>query len=183
MVLRLIAPELAALPWETLFDPETETYLCRQEPLVRHVHAPYTADPLEVRPPLRVLGLVASPRGLPALDVDAEKAHLAEALAGPVARGLVEGRRYAGDLAEVHAQLLAGQWNVLHFVGHGHYDTGSDEGVLALVGPDGRADLVEAGRLADLLGEAQPTPRLVVLNSCSSGQTGASDLFPAPPPP
>src|SRR5262245_52777206 len=28
VVLRLAAPELAALPWETLFDPETETYLC-----------------------------------------------------------------------------------------------------------------------------------------------------------
>ena len=45
VVLRLTAPELAALPWEMLFDPETETYLCRHEPLVRHVHAPYTAEP------------------------------------------------------------------------------------------------------------------------------------------
>ena len=90
VVLRLTAPELAALPWEMLFDPETETYLCRQEPLVRHVHAPYTAEPLEVRPPLRILGLVASPRGLSPLDVDAEKGYLTEALAGPVADGLVE---------------------------------------------------------------------------------------------
>ena len=53
VVLRLAAPELAALPWEMLFDPETETYLCRHEPLVRrHVPAPYTPDPLEVRAPL-----------------------------------------------------------------------------------------------------------------------------------
>ena len=178
LVLRLTAPELAALPWEMLFDPETETYLCRQEPLVRHVHAPYTADPLEVRPPLRILGLVASPRGLQALDVEAEKDHLAEALAVPVAEGLVElvwvpEATWDG----VHARLLAGEWHVLHFVGHGDYDTRTDEGVLALVGRDGRADMIEAGRLADLLGEAQPTPRLVVLNSCSSGQAGANDLF------
>jgi hypothetical protein len=86
-------------------------------------------------------------------------AHLAEALAGPVAVGLVEvvwvpQATWAG----VHARLLAGEWHVLHFVGHGDYDTRTDEGVLALVGSDGRADLVEAGRLADLLGEAQPTP-------------------------
>jgi hypothetical protein len=72
VVLRLTAPELAALPWEALLDPETETYLCWQEPLVRHVPAPYTPDPLEVRPPLRILGLVASPRGLPPLDVEVE---------------------------------------------------------------------------------------------------------------
>jgi len=36
---------------------------------------------------------------------------------------------------------------------------------------------VEASRLADLLGEAEPRPRLVVLNSCSSGETGVQDLF------
>jgi CHAT domain/Kelch motif/Galactose oxidase, central domain len=178
MVLRLTAPELAALPWEALFDPETGTYVCRQEPLVRHVPAPYTPDPLAVRPPLRILGLIASPRGLPALDVSAEKQHLAEALAEPVAAGLVELVWVPEASWEaVHARLLAGEWHVLHFVGHGDYDTRTDEGVLALVGAGGRADLIEAGRLADLLGEAQPTPRLVVLNSCSSGETGAHDLF------
>lgn len=178
VVLRLTAPELAALPWETLFDPERETYLCRQEPLVRHVPSPYTADPLEVRPPLRILGLVASPLDLPPLDVDAEKNHLGEALAGPIADGLVEVVWIpTATWAGVQAQLLAGEWHVLHFVGHGDYDTRTDEGLLALVGKDGRADLIEAGRLADLLGEAQPAPRLVMLNSCSSGQTGAKDVF------
>jgi hypothetical protein len=178
VVLRLTAPELAALPWEMLFDSETGTYLCRQEPLVRHVPAPYTPDPLGVRPPLRILGLVASPRGLPALDVDAEKGHLAEALASPLAEGLVDVTWVpTATWAGVHAQLLAGEWHVLHFVGHGDYDSATDEGTIALVGADGRADLVEAGRLADLLGEARPAPRLVVLNSCSSGQAGAHDLF------
>ena len=40
VVLRLAAPELAALPWEMLFDPETETYRCRHEPLVRQRSRP-----------------------------------------------------------------------------------------------------------------------------------------------
>jgi len=110
--------------------------------------------------------------------VDAEKGRLAEALAEPVADGRIELVWVPQATWEgVHSRLLAGEWHVLHFVGHGDYDTRTDEGVLALVGSDGRADLVEAGRLADLLGEAQPAPRLVVLNSCSSGQTGAHDLF------
>ena len=178
LVLRLAAPELAALPWEMLFDPETDSYLCRQEPLVRHVPAPYTPDPLDVRLPLRILGLVASPRGLPSLDVGAEIERLEQALARPVADGLIEvvWTREA-TWAEVHSQLLAGEWHALHFVGHGDYDTGADEGVIALVGEDGRADLIEADRFADLLGEAQPAPRLVVLNSCSSGRAGEQDLF------
>jgi len=85
VVLRLATLELDALPWETLFDPETKTYLCRHQPLVRHIPAPYTTDPLEVRPPLRILGMVASPKDLPPLDVDAEKSCMVGALAGPMA--------------------------------------------------------------------------------------------------
>ena len=66
---------------------------------------------------------------------------------------------------------------VLHFVGHGDFDPDRDEGVLALTGEDGRADLVEASRFADLLRQARPMPRLAVLNSCSSAATGSGDLF------
>ena len=66
---------------------------------------------------------------------------------------------------------------MLHFIGHGGYDTETDEGVLAFVGRNGRADYVPASRLADLLDEAEPTPRLVVLNSCQSGASGTIDLF------
>jgi hypothetical protein len=177
VVLRLTAPELAALPWEMLFDPETETHLCLQGPLVRHVQAPHP-EPLEVRQPLRILGLIASPQGLPALDVDAEKRHLAEALAEPLGDGLVEVMWIEeATWARVQARLQDGQWHVLHFVGHGDHDPRTDGGRLALVSRDGRADMIEAHRLAALLGQAQPAPRLVVLNACSSGQTGAEGIF------
>jgi CHAT domain-containing protein len=66
---------------------------------------------------------------------------------------------------------------VLHFIGHGDFDPGRDEGLLALVGEDGRVNLVAAHRLVDLLRQARPMPRLVVLNSCSGAAAGASDLF------
>ncbi len=178
VVLRLTAPGLGALPWETLYDPEIGAYLCRKEPLIRHVPSPYTAEVLEVVPPLRILGMVASPRGLPVLDVDAERQHLQDALSPHLDEGRVElvwleDVSYAG----LHAALLQDSWHVLHFVGHGAYDTSTDEGVLAFVGAGGRVDYVEASRLADVLDEAEPTPRLVVLNSCSSGTSGAEDLF------
>lgn len=178
IVLRLNAPELAALPWEALWDPEVGTYTCMREPLVRHVPAPYTLDPLAVEPPLRILGIAASPRGLPELDVDAEREHLLEALALPLSEGLIELHWLSqATWQAVHAKLLSGHWHVLHFVGHGDFDIDAEQGRIALVGPDGRKDLVEAERLATLLGEAEPTPRLVVLNSCSSGEEGAADLF------
>jgi dipeptidyl aminopeptidase/acylaminoacyl peptidase len=49
--------------------------------------------------------------------------------------------------------------------------------VLALEDEDGYPDLVAAGRVVDLLREARPMPRLVVLNSCSGAAGGPSDLF------
>ncbi|WP_404391343.1 CHAT domain-containing protein [Humibacillus xanthopallidus] len=178
IILRLNAPELAALPWEALWDPETRSYTCMREPLVRHVPAPYSVEPLEVTPPLRILGLSSSPRDLPSLDLDGEQSHLAAALARPVAEGRIELHwLQQATWDRVHDMLLSGPWHVLHFIGHGDYDAGTQQGVIALVGPDGRRDLVDAERLATLLGEAEPTPRLVVLNSCSSGEEGTRDLF------
>jgi hypothetical protein len=179
LVLRLNAPQLASLPWEMLFDPGTESYLCQTEPLLRHVpSADYYSNPLQVVPPLRILGVIASPRGLPALDVETEKGHLARALAGPTQTRRIElswAPKATWD--EIHEQLLAGPWHVLHFIGHGDYDTDTDEGQITLVRPDGRADSIEASRFVDLLSTARPVPRLVVLNSCYSGRSGGQDLF------
>ncbi len=73
--------------------------------------------------------------------------------------------------------LLSGEWHAVHFIGHGDFDIERDEGVLALTRDDGRADLVEADRFVDLLRQARPMPRLVVLNSCSGAATGVNDLF------
>jgi len=178
IVLHLTSPELTTLPWETLYDPETGAYVCRTEPLVRHVDAPYTPEALEVRPPLHILGLVASPQGFAPLDVDAEQRHLSEALAKPIADGLVD-LTWARDASwdTIHELMLGGTWHILHFVGHGDYDVTNDQGVLALVDARGRADLVEASQFTDLLSEAEPSPPLMVLNSCSSGASGMQDLF------
>jgi hypothetical protein len=178
VALHITVPELAALPWETMWDPATSKYVCLDEPLIRHVRAPFAPKPLEVEPPVRVLGLVAAPVGLPMLNVRAEQENLGKALASAEADGLVE-LTWAPDASwrTIHELLLGEPWNVLHFIGHGDFDARSGEGRLALVGPDDRPDYVQASRLADLLSEADPTPRLVVLNSCAAGQSGAEDLL------
>lgn len=55
--------------------------------------------------------------------------------------------------------------------------THAHEGRFALVAAASSAAMIDSSRLTDLLGEAEPTPRLVVLNSCSSGQAREDDLF------
>ena len=183
MVLRIDAPVLAGLPWEAMYDQAAGTYVCRRDQLVRHVRVASVPAPLRVRLPLRILGVVSSPRGLPALDVDKEQDLLARALTRPVGQGLAElCWAPSASWADLQELLLDGEWHVLHFIGHGDFDPGRDEGVLALVREDGRADLVAAHRLTDLLRQARPMPRLVVLNSCSGAAAGVSDLFCSPPP-
>ena len=135
-------------------------------------------QPLKVQPPFRILGIVSSPRGLPPLDVEHEQEQLTRALAKPCAEGLIEVHWAAeATWAALQDLLLGRQWHVVHFIGHGDFDASQDEGLLALTREDGRPDMVEADRLVDLLHEARPMPRLVVLNSCSGGATGANDLF------
>jgi hypothetical protein len=176
--LRMGAPGLAALPWEMLYDRDSQAYLCRKEPLVRQVEGDQSPAALSVKPPLQVLGVVSSPRGLEPLDVAAERQHLEEALAPHLRSGRVrlEWVEHA-TWEELHDRLLQRSWHVLHFIGHGTFDDAADEGVIALVGADGRADFVSASSLADLLHEASPTPRLVVLNSCESGASSSDDPF------
>jgi hypothetical protein len=177
VVLRLDVPELAAIPWEAMFDTENDQYICLNDPLIRHIPST-TSEPVEVTSSLEVLALVASPDGLPSLDVEAERKKLSDALAEPIADGRIHLKwLMQASWDEVQDEMLSGTWHVLHFIGHGDYDSTSEQGRIALVGDDGGAHLVEADRLADLLNQATPTPRLVVLNSCSSGRSGASDLF------
>ena len=72
--------------------------------------------------------------------------------------------------------LLRGQWHVLHFIGHGGVDRGV--GVLALEDElTGQTSLVSSARFARLLHSCRPVPRLVVLNSCQSGEAAADDLL------
>src|SRR5580700_10117124 len=178
VVLRIDDPTLAGLPWEAMYDEAAGSYVCRRNQLVRHVGVPAAATPLPVTPPLRILGIVSSPRGLAALDVDKEKEQLTEALAGLEADGLATVMwAPSATWPDLQDTLLSEEWHVVHFIGHGDFDSDHDEGVIALTGEDGRMHLVQASRLVDLLRQARPVPRLVVLNSCSGAATGVTDLF------
>jgi WD40 repeat protein len=152
------------------------SYVCRRNQLVRHLGVPSAAMPLTVTPPLRILGIVSSPPELAPLDVDKEKEQLTRALAPLYADGLAEVVwAPSANWADLQDMLLGDEWHVVHFTSHGGFD--ADHGILALTGEDGRMHLVQASRLVDLLCQAHPVPRLVVLNSCSGAATGGTDLF------
>jgi WD40 repeat protein len=178
VVLRTDDPALAALPWESMYDEGIGGYVCRRVELVRHVGVPLGVPPIAVQPPLRVLGIVSSPRGLTPLDVTREKEQLAKALAPLAERGLAELVWAPSAVwAELQDTLRSGTWHVVHFIGHGDFDSHLREGVLLLTGEDGGEHVVAASQLINLFRTAKPAPRLVVLNSCSGAAGSGSDLF------
>lgn len=177
IVLRIADSRLSALPWEMMYDDAAGGYVCRLEQLVRHVGVSSPMPSLPAGPPLRILGIVSSPRDLPRLNVEKEKRHLE----GIVSR-TSDGRAAlswapAASWADLHDMLLSGTWHIVHFIGHGTFDPATETGLLALTGTNGSTDLVESGRLVTLLRQAATLPRLVVLNSCAGAAASATDLF------
>ncbi|WP_449475896.1 CHAT domain-containing protein [Streptomyces abikoensis] len=177
VVLRIRAPELAALPWELLHDEELGGYLCLHQPLVRYVDLPEPLAPLRSGPPLKILGMTSLPRSRAPLDAESERAALAVALRPLTERGLVDLDWVAGRTADDLSRRLLRGCHVLHFIGHGAYDAERREGMLTLAGADGREHHLHASALASLLSVARPKPQLVVLNSCQSGMGNSEDLF------
>jgi hypothetical protein len=78
------------LPWEFLFDPSQGDYLGLTMPLVRCPQVLAPRQPLQVAPPLRILGMVARPGDQHALDTGEEQQRLWTALATLPREGLVE---------------------------------------------------------------------------------------------
>ncbi|MBG0853006.1 CHAT domain-containing protein [Streptomyces spinoverrucosus] len=193
MVLRVQPPELARLPWEFLYDTAEDTYVCLEVPLVRHPQVARPVEPLVVTPPLRILGMVARPEDQEPLAVRAEQQRLRDALSDLLAEGRVElgwvGGQTWRDLRNAvrrdarsavrGATSSAGsrtEWHILHFIGHGGYDSVAQEGTLALAGEHGETYPLGAGQLAMLLA-GHPSLRLAVLNACETGRADGLNPF------
>jgi formylglycine-generating enzyme required for sulfatase activity len=177
--LRIQPPELASLPWEFLYDQRQAEYVClsRQTPLVRYIELPKVIQPLSISSPLQILGLTASPAGLAGLDIENEKQRVEIALDDLVSSGQVQITWLEhATRRTLQRSMRQGPWHILHFIGHGGFDTTTDEGLIALESEQGELDRLPATLLARLLAD-HASLRLVVLNSCDGAQGGKTDVF------
>ncbi len=177
--LRIQAPELAALPWEFLYDARRAEYVClfRNTSLMRYLDVAQTIQPLDVKPPLRVLGMVVSPRDLAPLDVERERQRVEGATRALQAEGLLELTWLeAGTWRDLQWVMRRGSWHVFHFVGHGGFDRETDEGFVALADDAGESERLTASRLGRLL-VGDGLPRLAVLNGPGGARGGVQDVF------
>jgi hypothetical protein len=177
--LRVNAPELATIPWEFLYDPRQAEFvaLSRHTPILRYLELPLPDAELAVTPPLRILGMLASPDGVLPLEVGREKARLEDAVRGLQEIGLVELTWLEGQTwRDLHAAMQGGPWHIFHFVGHAVYDEEAGEGLLLLADDSGEALPLSATQLGRLLADHR-TLRLALLNACEGARGHEQSLF------
>jgi hypothetical protein len=169
-------PELLSVPWELLYIRPTFLASQRRTPVVRYLETGEPPSPSTIDGAVRVLGVVASPRGLTPLDVAGERRRVEHALAAMVTKGLS-----ALDWCDpatprrLREQLRDGSYHVLHYIGHSDF-TERGEGNLYLEDDDGQPAPVTEAVLTNLLGD-QTSLRLAVLNSCEGARTTLTDPF------
>jgi beta-lactam-binding protein with PASTA domain len=177
--LRIQPPELAVLPWEFLYDPGRSSYLClsSKTPLVRYLELREPIEQLAVSPPLKILGMVASPSDLTPLNVEHEKRRVEEAIKDLQTQGRVELTWLEGQTArDLQRAMIRGPWHIFHFIGHGGFDPATEEGLIALANEEGYARFLPAEDLAQLLKDHWDL-RLVLLNSCEGARGSEQDAF------
>jgi hypothetical protein len=176
--LRLHQPELAALPWELLYDPQGCSFfaLSDRTPLIRFLPGVLESPLPVVPPPWRLLVVTASPVDLPLLDVEGERDRILSAVrplldAGQVTTTVLD---HATPTRLLDALREGVHW--LHFIGHGEIDPGAGAGALILERYDRTSARVDVQTLRHLLPEVYERPdarlRLAFLNACATAQVG-----------
>lgn len=177
--LHIRSPEMAALPWELLYDNRSGQHLAlsRNTPVVRYLDIPSPPRSLAVEPPLRLLGMAVSPVDLAPLDTKREKQVIEHATRFLRAKGLLEivwleDQTWRG----LQEAMRRGHWHLFHFVGHSAYDVFRDQGVLLLADDTDKGSALYASELGELLADHESL-RMVVLNSAEGARGGGRDLF------
>ena len=185
--LRLDNYTLSDLPWEYSYLPNVDTpanqrgtegflVLDRKLSLVRYEvlgQPPGRITPGDGSFQMEVI--LANPESpeFPALDLEKEQRLIEEALKGV---SQIQTQFHPNATVETLLDAVNPGADVLHFSGHGTFQTGMGEnfgevvgeGFVVLMGPDGKQQLFSSGKLAlSLRGTAV---RLVVLGSCEGGR-------------
>lgn len=172
-------PELSNLPWEFMYDASQSRYLALsiETPLVRYLDIARDIQPLTIRPPLRILAMISSPRDLPTLNVQKEWDNLRESVSRLENRGLVSLTKLEQPtLQALQRQLRRGEYHIFHFIGHGVFSKQYQDGQLLFEDEMRGGNRVSGHDLGILLHD-HPYLRLAVLNACEGARTSLEDQF------
>lgn len=164
------ATQLQQIPWEYCLDDRDYLALNTETPVVRYTPTDRASKSINVPERVRILVVMASPKGMDELDVAAETALIENALKKLKADGRVEVQilpnATRGELRRVYRRYDP---HILHFTGHGMLKA-DGEGAIVLQDDDGNAQPVDA---SDMLKLTRGTStKLVVLSACATSAFG-----------
>lgn len=171
-------PEIAALPWEFLYEESTNTFLANdpKTALSRYIDVPLRKQ--EIKPaslPLKMLLVISSPSDLDPLDSEGEEGLIRKALEKHISSGLIQIDTISkATIDAIYQKMNEKAYNVFHFIGHGVF--GNNKGHIALVDEDGRASLLDDEAFANLF-LGRRGLGLVILNSCEGAMTSSGQVF------
>jgi hypothetical protein len=170
-------PDVAEKPWEFAFDPSRRTFLATEElHFIRHAITTIPADRILPNPgPLRILIAVAQPIGTGKLSSDEEEAVVRRGFQALTDSRLIEIEVLrSASPATLHRYISTGQFDVIHFVGHGEFDEVKQRGFLIF--EDGRRAIqrIDVRTAREIM--CQRGVQLVFLNACDTGRGGTHDF-------
>ncbi|MEJ2200424.1 MAG: CHAT domain-containing protein, partial [Desulfuromonadaceae bacterium] len=164
---------LMNLPWEYLHDPiEKRDFLNLFEtlPIVRFLDLKRPIGPIRVENlPLRILVMISSPAGYPALDVSEEKRLLREAFSTH-SEIEVDFLKKA-TLLELKDRLTDRDYHIFHYIGHGGFEKQTGKGVLVLEDEEGNGIFVAGEKLKRVFRGS--SIGIVFLNACETARMSA----------
>ncbi len=175
--LRAAAGELAALPWEYLYDASESSFLAAssETALVRHIPMRLPARPTTVQGAIRLLAAFAAPSDLSPVDIEGEKAMLRSALAEGTASRRIELQIVEhATVATINGAMRSFRPHVFHFIGHAALD--GVQTLVMLEDETGSAHAVNEAVFQEFFAGAQEA-RLAVLNACQSAALISDQAF------
>lgn len=176
-------PHLAGLPWEFLCVVPNNNFLARSyDSIVRYLELeiPFK-ESLLTEPPLRILVALSNPVGIPTLDVGGELKKLQDAInrvgskqqivLDPLYKPTIKALR-----KRLHEHRESSPYHVFHYIGHGVFDSSSNEGKLLLENETGGASQISAQELGEILATHRSI-RLAVINACEGARISPKDSY------
>ncbi|MEO1574528.1 MAG: CHAT domain-containing protein [Pseudomonadota bacterium] len=168
--------KLAQVPWEYVYEKDTMEYLAlsRQTPLVRYIEVQRPTAKQRLDGQLRILVVMSNPKGVHPLDLEAESKLIEESWARDPSVNVDFLTDATPD--NLRSMLVANEYHVLHYMGHGTHDPVTGAGALVLEDEQREAVLMDASTLGALLRDA-PSIQLAFLNACDTGKASTDEPF------
>jgi hypothetical protein len=177
IILTSMIPWIAEMPWEFAYDHGRKSFLATEEThFIRNVLTNVPADPISLtNGPLRILVVSAQPVGYGRLSIEQEEAVIKRGFEPLVNAKLVEIETLPrATPSMIHGHLTTGNYQVVHFIGHGVYDEKRNEGCLIFVNEDGTEYPLGERSVREIFRGRGLS--LVFLNACESGRGGYADF-------